>query len=43
MSVHLRRWVIDAGQARYVKPHIDLMMKLQQMLNNERQAGTEEE
>ena len=35
--VHCRRWGIDAGQARNVKPHIDLLLKLHKMLNKDRQ------
>ena len=33
--MHCRRWGIDAGQARYVKLHIDLMLKLHKMLNKD--------
>ena len=35
--------VFDAGQARYVKPHIDLMLKLHKMLNNAGHARTEDD
>ncbi len=43
MCVHCRRWGIDAGQARNVKPHIDLMLKLHKMLNNAGHAWTEDD
>ena len=33
----------DAGQARNVKPHIDLMLKLHKMLNKAGHARTEED
>ena len=33
----------DAGPARYVKPHIDLMLKLHKMLNNAGHARTEDD
>ncbi len=35
--------VFDAGQARYVKPHIDLKLKLHKMLNNAGHARTEDD
>ena len=40
---HWRRWGIDAGQARNVKPHIDLKSKLHKNLKKERPARTEAE
>ena len=41
--VHCRRWGIDVGQARNVKLHIDLMLKLHKMLNKAGHARTEDE
>ena len=35
--------VFDAGPARYVKPHNDLMLKLHKMLNKAGQARTEDD
>jgi hypothetical protein len=39
-GVHYRRWGIDAGQARNVKPHIDLMLKLHKKLRKDCPART---
>ena len=35
--------VFDAGQARYVKAHNDLMLKLHKMLNNAGHARTKDD
>jgi hypothetical protein len=42
-GVHYRRWGIDVGQARKVKPHIDLMLKLHKKLNKDCPARTNAE